>query len=96
MSAILKFDFQKRKQNIKFFWRKLSKLHKKKTILHVTITVFPKTRGNKNKQWTRFSTLKVAKICMAMESGESYQNAQHYIYMAKHTCVQKVKIHDTV
>ena len=37
MSAILKFDFQKRKK-ITFFWRKLSKLHKKDPILHVTTT----------------------------------------------------------
>ena len=35
MSAILKFDFQKRKQ---FFLSKLSKLHKKDTILHVGTT----------------------------------------------------------
>ena len=36
MSAILKFDFQKKK--IAFFWSKLSKLHKKDPILHVTTT----------------------------------------------------------
>ena len=37
MSAILKFDFQKKK-TIKFFWSKLSKLHKKDPILHVATT----------------------------------------------------------
>ena len=37
MSAILKFDFQK-KRTITFFWGKLSKLHKKGPILHVAIT----------------------------------------------------------
>ena len=37
MSAILTFDFSKQK-TITFFRRKLSKLHKKDTILHVTIT----------------------------------------------------------
>ena len=37
MSAILKFDFQKKK-TITFFWSKLSKLHKKDPILHVTTT----------------------------------------------------------
>ena len=34
MSAILKFDFQK-KRKITFFWSKLSKLYKKDPILHV-------------------------------------------------------------
>ena len=37
MSAILKFDFQKREQ-LRSFWSKLSKLHKKDPILHVTTT----------------------------------------------------------
>ena len=37
MSAILKFDFQKKK-TITFFWSKLSKLHKKDPILHVATT----------------------------------------------------------
>ena len=41
MSAILKFYFQKKKI-ITFFRRKLSQLHKKDTILHVTITIFLK------------------------------------------------------
>ena len=36
MSAILKFDFQKKM--ITFLRRQLSKLHDKDTILHVTIT----------------------------------------------------------
>ena len=40
MSAILKFDFQKKKI-ITFFRNKLSKLPKKDTILHVTITFSP-------------------------------------------------------
>ena len=37
MSAILKFDFRKKK-TITFFWSKLSKLHKKDPILHVRTT----------------------------------------------------------
>ena len=37
MSAILKFEFQK-KRTITFFWRKLSKLHKNNSILHVATT----------------------------------------------------------
>ena len=36
MSAILKFDYQKR--NFTIFWSKLFKLHKKDPILHVTTT----------------------------------------------------------
>ena len=36
MSAILKFDLQKKK-TITFFWNKLSKLHKKDQILHVDV-----------------------------------------------------------
>ena len=40
MSAILKFDFKKKKQIITFFGSKLSKLHKTYTLLHVT-TTFP-------------------------------------------------------
>ena len=49
MSAILKFDFQTRKQLRQFFWSKLSKLHKKDPILHVATTFFLKqgeTRTN--------------------------------------------------
>ena len=37
MSAILKFDFQK-KRTITFFWRQLSKLHRKDPILHLATT----------------------------------------------------------
>ena len=37
MSAIFNFDFQKREQ-LRFFWSQLSKLHKKDPILHVTTT----------------------------------------------------------
>ena len=43
MSAILKFYFQKKK-TIKFFWSKLSKLHKKDPILHVTTAFSLKQR----------------------------------------------------
>ena len=50
MSAILKFDFQKRKlrfSEVKY----INYTHKKKkTILNVNNYIFPKTRGNKNKQ----------------------------------------------
>ena len=42
----------------KFFWRKLSKLHKKKHNFASDRYIFPKTRANQNKQWTHFSALK--------------------------------------
>ena len=44
MSANLTFDFQNVKKTITFFWSKLSKLHKKDTILHVT-TAFSLKQG---------------------------------------------------
>ena len=48
MSAILKFDFQKKKKKaITFFWSKLFELHKKGQILHVTST-FSLERGEKS------------------------------------------------
>ena len=43
MTAILKFDFQKRKQ-LRFFWSKFSKLHKKDPILHAA-TIFSLKQG---------------------------------------------------
>ena len=55
MSAILKFNLQKEKNT--FFWRKLSKLHKKRPFACDNY-IFPKTRANKNKQWTHYSALK--------------------------------------
>ena len=56
MSAILKFDFQKKK-TITFFWSKVSKLHKKRPNFACDNYIFPKTRGNKNKQWTHSTPL---------------------------------------
>ena len=57
MSAIVKFDFQKKK-TITFFWSKLSKLHKKRPNFACDNYIFPKTRGNQNKQWTHSTSLK--------------------------------------
>ena len=53
MSAILKFDFHKKK-TIMFFWIKLSKLHKNKNKNKNKNKwcgnyIFPQTRGNQNK-----------------------------------------------
>ena len=48
MSAILKFDFQKREQ-LRFSEEKLSKLHKKRPNFACGNYIFHKTRGNKNK-----------------------------------------------
>ena len=62
MSAILKFDFQKKK-TITFFCSKLSKLglHKKKNPNFACDNyIFSKTRGDKNKQWTHPSPVKQA------------------------------------
>ena len=58
MSAILKFDFRKRKQLRFSVQSKLSKLHKKRPNFACDNYVFPKTRGNKNKQWTHSPLLK--------------------------------------
>ena len=56
MSAILKFDFQKKK-TITFFWSKLSKLHKKRPNFECDNYIFPKTREIKNKQCTHSTPL---------------------------------------
>ena len=55
MSAILKFDFQKREQ-LRYFWSKLSKLHKKRPNFACGNYIFPKTRGNKNNSPDPFHT----------------------------------------
>ena len=54
MSAILKFDFQKREQ-LRFSEVNYLKLHKKNFACGNYI--FPKTRGNKNKPWTHSTPL---------------------------------------
>ena len=54
MSAILKFDFQK-KRTITFFWSKLSKLHKKDPILHVA-TTFSLKQGEQEQAMDPFHT----------------------------------------
>ena len=58
MSAILKFDFQKRKQS-RFSEVNYLSYTKKDPILHVTTNSYPKTRGNKNKQWTHSTPVNV-------------------------------------
>ena len=50
MSAILKFDFQKRKQLRFSVVNYLN--YTKKTQFACDNYIFPQTRGNKNKQWT--------------------------------------------
>ena len=54
MSAILKFDFQKREQ-LRFFWSKLSKLDKKDPILHVA-TTFSLKQGKQEQAMDPFHT----------------------------------------
>ena len=56
MSAILKFDLKKRKKKtITFFWSKLSKLHIKDPILHVT-TTFSLKQGEQEQAVDPFHT----------------------------------------
>ena len=61
MSAILKFDFQKRKQlrfsEVNYLNYTHTHTHTQKKIACGNY-IFPKTRGNKNKPWTRSTTLK--------------------------------------
>ena len=47
-----------KKKTIMFFWSKLSKLHKKRPNFACDNYIFPKTRGNKNKQCTHSTPLK--------------------------------------
>ena len=67
MSAILKFDFQNRKQlrfsevNYLNYTHTHTKKKKKKNNFACDNYIFPKTRGNKNKQWTHLPPLKALK-----------------------------------
>ena len=47
-----------KKKTIPFFWSKLSKLLKKRSNFACDNYIFPKTRGNKNKQYTHSTPLK--------------------------------------
>ena len=53
MSAILKFDFQKRKQSRFSEVNYLS--YTKRPSFACENYIFPETRGNENKQWTHFT-----------------------------------------
>ena len=57
MSAILKFDFQKREQ-LRFSEVNYLNYTKKDPILHVATTFSRKQGGNKNKSWTHSTPLK--------------------------------------
>ena len=57
MSAILKFDFQKRKK-LRFSEVNYLNYTKKDPIMHVTTTFSLKQGGNKNKQWTHSTPIK--------------------------------------
>ena len=56
MSAILKFDFQKRKQ-LRFSEVNYPNYTKKRPNFACGNYIFPKTRGNKNKPWTHSTPL---------------------------------------
>ena len=63
MSAILKFDFQKRKQ-LRF--SEVNYLnYKKRPSFACDNCIFPKTRGNKNKQCTHSTALKNLNLCIS-------------------------------
>ena len=78
MSAILKFDFQKRKQ-LRFFWSKLSKQHKKDPILHVATTFFLKQEETRTSHapiphpWRGYCTL-YPQISMFCALSQNYQH----------------------
>ena len=62
MSAILKFDFQKRKQ-LRF--SEVNYLnYKNRPNFPCGNYIFPKTRGNKNKPWTHSTPLNSAPTCV--------------------------------
>ena len=69
MSAILKFDFQKRKQ-LRFFWSELPKLHKKDPFLHVT-TTFSLKQGEQEQVVDPFRPLKSSTLVDTVSSVES-------------------------
>ena len=56
MSAILKFDFQKREQ-LRFSEENYLNYTKKRHNFACGNYIFPKTRGNKNKPWTHSTPL---------------------------------------
>ena len=61
MSASSKFDFKKKKQKTKkkpitFFWNTYTQ---KRPNFTCDNYIFPETRGNKNKQWTHSTPLKL-------------------------------------
>ena len=56
MSAILKFDFQKRKP-LQFSEENYLNYTQKRHNFACDIYIFPKTRGNKNKHWNHLGAL---------------------------------------
>ena len=88
MSAILKFDFQKRKQ-LRFSEAKYLNYTKRPNFACDNY-IFPKTRGNKNRQWTHSTPLNctsmvitfIHSVCGSMAL--FYINYQSiYSYLAK-------------
>ena len=58
MTAILKFDFQKREQ-LRFSKVNYLNYTKKRPNFACGNYIFPKTKGNKNKPWTHSTPLKL-------------------------------------
>ena len=63
MSAILKFDFQKREQ-VRFSEVNYLNYTKKRPNFACGNYIFPKTRGNKNKPWTHSTPLKAVEFAI--------------------------------
>ena len=58
MSAILKFDFQKKRKQLHFSEENYLSYIKRHNNFACNIYIFPKTRENKNKQWTHLGALR--------------------------------------
>ena len=67
------FKKKKKKKTITFFRRKLSKLHKKDNFVCGNC-IFPKTKANKNKQWTHYSALKCLFVEERIQRNDLYRS----------------------
>ena len=70
MSAILKFDFQKRRQ-LHFSEENYRKYTKQRHNFACDIYIFLKTRANKNKQWTHLGALNLIFLYFAYNSSRA-------------------------
>ena len=85
MSAILKFYFQKRKQL--HFSEENDLDYTIKTQFCMCHNIFPKTRGNKNKQWTHLGALKDELILLLMLSFVLFKFKSNPV-----SCIEMIKL----